>query len=475
MNRFETILLLNLLFFALYLIPASHGTTKSLSVGPAPGNSGEWLSLFNGNNLQGWRQLNGKAKYEVINGEIVGTTVYGTPNSFLCTEQEFGDFILEFEVIVDPDLNSGVQIRSESLPTYREGRVHGYQVEIDPSQRAFSGGIYDEARRGWLYPLSRNPKGRTAFRNGRWNHFRVEAIGNSLKTWINGVQTANLVDDMTAKGFIALQVHSVNKAELGGKLVKWRNIRIKTADLESDKKPDDPEVVQLSYLINKLSDLEVRQGWRLLWDGLSSAGWRGAKLDHFPESGWVMRDGALTVLGTDGRESTGPGDIITDQLFSSFELELEFKITEGANSGIKYFVDPTLNKGTGSAIGCEFQILDDRRHPDATRGVQGNRRLGSLYDLIPAENLSVPGRSVQFKGVGAWNKARIVVRGGQVEHWLNNEKIVEYNRYSQIFTALVAYSKYQDWPHFGQWPSGHILLQDHGNTVHFRSIKIREF
>jgi hypothetical protein len=180
------------------------------------------------------------------------------------------------------------------------------------------------------------------------------------------------------------------------------------------------------------------------------------------------------VQPTTGGESSGAGDIITTEEFSDFELELEFKITEGANSGIKYFVDPELNKGVGSAIGCEYQILDDERHEDAKKGVLGNRTLGSLYDLITAENLSVPGRAKQFKGVGQWNQIRIVSKNGKVEHWLNNEKIVEYDRFSQTFKALVNYSKHQKWNDYGRWPQGHILLQDHGNEVSFRSIKIRE-
>ncbi|MEX0769456.1 MAG: DUF1080 domain-containing protein [Balneolaceae bacterium] len=433
-----------------------------------------WQKLFNGQNLEGWHILNGTADYYVEDGVIVGEAVPHSPNTFLSTEEHYGDFILEFEVYLDNEMNSGVQIRSHSKPSYRDGRVHGYQVEIDPSPRAWSGGIYDEARRGWLYPLTRNERARPAFRNARWNHFRIEAIGHTINTWVNGVHTTRLVDDMTASGFIGLQVHSINDEELAGARVKWRNLRIRTQNVEAYKKPRDPWVDEVSYLKNELSELEKRKGWRLLWDGETSDGWRGANLDGFPSGGWVIEDGVLSVLATDGGEATGPGDIITEKLFSDFELELEFKITEGANSGIKYYVDPVLNQGEGSAIGAEFQILDDQRHPDAVQGVNGNRTVGSLYDLIAAENLSAPERGKPFNGPGSWNKARIVSKDGHVEHWMNNAKIVEYDRFSQMFRALVAYSKYEVWDGFAQWPEGHILLQDHGNEVSFRSIKIRE-
>jgi hypothetical protein len=431
--------------------------------------------FFNAKNLKNWQQLGGEAQYKIVDEAIVGTSKAGTPNSFLATKDIYDDFILEFEVWVDPALNSGVQIRSNSFKDYRNGRVHGYQVELDPSDRAYSGGIYDEARRGWLYPLSVNEKGRRAFRNGSWNKIRVEAIGDIIRTWVNGIQCSNLVDDMTDKGFIALQVHSIRSPQQVGKEVKWKNIRILTDHVEDHRWISHPEVPEISYLVNVLTENEIRKGWRLLWDGKTSENWIGAKLNHFPKSGWQIKEGSLTVLATDGGESTGPGDIITERQFADFELELEFKITEGANSGIKYFVDPELNRGPGSAIGCEFQILDDNNHPDAKMGTGGNRTVGSLYDLIPAENLSVPGRGKQFKGVGVWNKARIVSKNGWVEHWLNNEKVVEYDRKSQMFEALVSNSKYKNWENFGQWPQGHILLQDHGNTVQFRSIKIKEY
>ena len=147
----------------------------------------KWTSLFNGESLDGWIQRGGKAKYSVEDGCIVGRTVPKTPNSFLCTEKQYGDFILEYEFKVDPRLNSGVQIRSQ---TKESGRVFGYQVEIDPDtkrNRMWTGGIYDEARRGWLNDLSKNEKARKAFKPNDWNKIKVHAHGDSIRTWINGL------------------------------------------------------------------------------------------------------------------------------------------------------------------------------------------------------------------------------------------------------------------------------------------------
>lgn len=434
----------------------------------------DWKTLFNGKDLNGWSTKGGKAIYRVENGEIIGTTVANTPNTFLCTDKNYGNFILELEVKVDPLLNSGIQFRSNSLPSYQAGRVHGYQAEIDPSPRSYSGGIYDEGRRGWLAALTENEPGRRAFKNGDWNSYHIEAIGHELRIWVNGVQTANLVDDRTATGFIALQVHSIGSTSDEGKEVRWRNIRIKTEELETNRWAVEPTCPEENYLANALTENELRHGWRLLWDGKTSNGWRSARSNEFPNTGWTMQDGQLSVQPTTGGESTGGGDIVTREQFSSFELKLEFKITEGANSGVKYFVQPELNKGAGSAIGCEFQILDDAKHPDALLGVKGNRTLGSLYDLIPAANLSVPSRGKEFRGIGEWNQVRIIVRGNHVEHWLNGFQTLEYERNTPMFNALVAYSKYKDWPNFGNWPQGHILLQDHGDAVSFRSVKVRE-
>ena len=428
-----------------------------------------WTDLFNGKNLKGWEQLNGKAKYEVKDGMIVGSTVLNTPNSFLATKADYSDFILEFDVWVDPSLNSGVQIRSHSLKEYNNGRVHGYQIEIDPSDRAWSAGIYDEARRAWLYTLENNPKARAAFKVDDWNHYHVEAIGNTLKTWINGVQAAYLIDDVDASGFIALQVHSVgsDKSKEGIKVI-WKNIRIATQNLDKYAWPDQPGILQISAIPNSLTPQEESQGWKLLWDGKTTTGWRGANKAGFPEKGWEIKEGILSVNESGGGESSNGGDIVTEKKYSDFDLVLDFKLSTGANSGVKYFVIEELNKGIGSAIGLEYQLLDDAKHPDGAMGVGGNRTLASLYDLIPSD------KGAKINPPGQWNTARIMVKGAHVEHWLNGTKVVEYERGTQIFRALVQKSKYAQYPDFGEAEAGHLLLQDHGNAVSFKNIKIRE-
>lgn len=442
--------------------------TAMLLAFSASAQEAKWQELFNGKNLKGWTKLNGTAEYEVKDKTIVGISKTGTPNTFLATKKLYGDFILEFDFKVDDGLNSGVQFRSISSKDYQDGRVHGYQFEIDPSARKWTGGIYDEARRGWLYPLNYNPEGQKAFKNNVWNSARIEAIGNSIRTWVNGIPCADLLDETTPSGLIALQVHGIgDNAALAGKTVSWRNIRILTENPDRFKSPANNAAPQINAIPNTLSERETADGWKLLWDGTTTNGWRGAKLNAFPSKGWVIENGVLKVVKNDGSESTNGGDIVTTRTYKNFILTVDFKITKGANSGVKYFVDPNLNKGQGSAIGCEYQILDDQNHPDAKLGVKGNRTLGSVYDLIPAP------KNKPFRP-GFFNTAMIVVNGNHVEHWLNGVKIIEYDRNNQMWNALVAYSKYTDWPNFGNAAEGNILLQDHGDEVWFQNVKIKE-
>lgn len=437
----------------------------------------EWKDLFNGKNFKGWEQLDGEAEFRVEDGKIIGTSQTGTPNSFMATKKVYGDFILEYEMKMDRGLNSGVQFRSKALQPNGYERVNGYQVECDDHEnRPWAGGIYEEASRGWLYPMSYNTCAAKANKLGEWNKIRVEAVGNTIRTYINGVNFANLVDDQRKEGIIALQIHSIGNPELNGKEIAWRNIRIISEDAEKYIKNDVELSPEVSYLKNALTPGEIKDGWKLLWDGKSTEGWRGARLETFPQDGWSMTDGTLSVDKGDGGESTNGGDIVTIKRYQDFILEVDFRISTGANSGIKYFVDPDLNTGAGSAIGCEFQLLDNDNHPDAKAGVNGNRTMGSLYDLITADALlhGEDNKKIRLNGPGKWNRARIEVRGSKVSHHLNGIRIVEYERGTQMWKALVAYSKYKDWPAFGEAEKGHILLQDHGDEVSFRNIKILE-
>jgi len=430
-----------------------------------PKDTTPWLALFDGETLNGWHQKGGAAKYRVREGSIVGSTVHDTPNSFLTTDAVYDDFILELNVKVDSTSNSGIQIRSHSFPYYRNGVVHGYQVEIDPSERAWSGGIYDEQRRGWLDPLADDITAQKAFKQNDWNHYRIEAIGDTLKTWVNGTPTAHLIDEKTDSGFISLQVHSISNEQQDEREILWKDIRILTDSLDryTQNSPLEPVVTKNELTIN-----EANNGWQLLWDGSTTKGWRGAKLDTFPEHGWKMENGELTVLPSGGAESAAGGDIVTEVPYGDFELLVDFKLSPGANSGIKYYVDTEINRGEGSAIGLEYQILDDALHPDAKLGNhEGSRTVSSLYDLMRA----VPDKPIQ--AIGEWNTAYILSRDKHVEHWLNGMKVLEYERGSDAFRKLVAKSKYVVWPGFGELEKGSILLQDHGDEVSFKNIKIR--
>ena len=447
-----------------------------------------WSNLFNGRDLTDWVQRGGQASYAVTDDTIVGTSVRNTANTFLCTAKTYGDFILEYDFKVDPKLNSGVQIRSECFDTAQQiewngkklnipaGRVHGYQVEIDPDvsgQRLWSAGIYDEARRGWLFPSDGvdGPQGKAfseqglrLFKPQTWNHVRVEAAGDSIKTWLNGTPCADIKDGLTPRGFVALQVHAIkdDKAREGTQ-VRWRNLRIKEATAAATSTATAPP--------NTLTESEKAAGWRLLWDGRTTDGWRGARAETFPANGWKIEEGVLTEHGDGGNGEGDGGDIVTRERFSNFELVADFKITPGANSGIKYLVQSNLGRTNQAeahpTVGYEFQILDDDRHADAKLGRDGNRKLGSLYDLLPAS------ADKKANAVGEWNTARIVVRGNHVEHWLNGQLILDYDRDSAAFRASLGQSKFKSIAGFGTRSDGHILLQDHGDQVAYRNLKLR--
>lgn len=228
--------------------------------------------------------------------------------------------------------------------------------------------------------------------------------------------------------------------------------------------------------------IAAQNDWINLFNGTNAAGWHSPKskallTQSFPTQSWQIENQELRVVASGNAESQSGGDIISDQRYANFELTAEFQLTPGCNSGIKIFVQPNLSPikkitgkptGGGSAIGLEFQILDDTLHPDAKLGHNGDRRLGSLYDLIPAPTNKIT------KPIGEWNQARIVAQSKHVEFWLNGKKTVEFERGSDVFRAAVAKSKFKNIPDFGEWADGHILLQEHGSKVSFRNVRLRE-
>lgn len=341
--------------------------------GAAREGAAKFVPLFDGKTLDGWKQLGGKAEYRVEDGMIVGSSVPNTPNSFLCTEKHYGDFILELEFEVDPGLNSGVQIRSNSFPDDRKGRVHGYQVEIDPSSRAYSGGIYDEGRRGWLNDLKANEPARKAFKAEAWNTFRVEAQGDSIKTWLNGVPAADLVDSMTHTGFIGLQVHGVgNRTE--PLRVRWRNIRIR----------------DLSHVP--------------LFDGKTLAGWHA-----LPGGKWEVRDGV--IVGTSQSSEPRHGLLLSELSYKDFTVRLEFRAVKG-NSGLYFRSDPV--EGPVGVHGFQAEIAE-------ANDIGGLYETGGRAWVVQP----TPEQVKKYFKPGEWNEMSVSAYGRHVVVRVNGYKTAE--------------------------------------------------
>ncbi len=341
----------------------------------AEGEDG-WVPLFDGKTLDGWKQLGGQAKYSVEDGEIVGTSVPNTSNSFLRTEEPYGDFILELEFKVHPELNSGIQIRSNSLPEYKNGRVHGYQVEIDPSDRGWTGGIYDEGRRGWLNTLEQNSAARYAFKQNEWNHFRVQAIGDSIKTWLNGVPAADLVDALTRTGFIALQVHGVGDRE-DPVWVRWRNIRIK--DLGSSN-------------------------WKPLFDGDSLDGWT-----PLPGGQWTVADGV--IHGTSPASERRHGMLLSNERFGNFTARVVYRANRG-NSGFYFRVDRVDGPVAVNGFQAEIDQANDA---------------GGLYETGGRAWVAKPDAEFvkTYFRPGDWNEMTVSAHGRRIVVHVNGKKTAD--------------------------------------------------
>ncbi len=396
-------------------------------------SDGNWTVLFNGKDLTGWEMRNANHKAEVKNGVIVATNVIGEDNGFLCTTKQYGDFILELEVNGDLLLdNSGIQYRSASTPDFMNGRVHGYQVQIEnrpPHISQWSGSIYDEAGRGFLYIFEDDPVRQKAYVQNQWNKVRIEAIGTTSRVWINGIPTAHVVDDKMLSGLICLQVHGGSHAdERGEQSVYMRNVRIQTENLKPSPYDDIPVV---NLIPNTISPQEKHQGFTLLFDGKSSNNWRGAEPRGAPGTGWKIQDGAITVFAS---ETNGPPQgktiAMTEKQYGPFELKFEFKLhNPDAIAGIEYFVD-------GKSDGKRQALFGRLALDNAVHNAKINR------DIWKKE----------------WNQGVIKAHpNGLVEYFLNGYQILEYKRTDD------------------QPSKGSIVIDAYnGDTVSYRSVKIRE-
>lgn len=236
----------------------------------------------------------------------------------------------------------------------------------------------------------------------------------------------------------------------------------KQADEEAQE-----EVLMKTPEINTLTQAEIDEGWELLFDGITTAGWRGYGLETFPEKGWVIEDGVLHVLASGKGEAGGGGDIITEKKYGNFELSLEWKVSEGGNSGIFYLAQEKPDQPIWKSA-PEMQILDNAKHPDAKLGVDRNRTAGSLYDLIPGDTSAV-------NPAGEWNQVKVMVYKGTVVHWVNGKNVLEYHLWTDDWKNMVLKSKFKDYEDFLNTADvGYIGLQDHGDDVWFRNIKIKE-
>ncbi|NHK26300.1 DUF1080 domain-containing protein [Parvularcula flava] len=368
-----------------------------------PGTDQPGISLFDGETLDGWEQTSGVASYHVEDGSIVGTTAVGWPNSFLVVDGKYGDFILTMETRSDGVVNSGVQFRSGFFEDPADGMV-GYQVDFDPSARRWSGGIYHEGVDIWRYSLIRNPDCIGAWHDTDWNDLRIQAIGDNIKTWVNGTPCVDMYDRSHAAGRIGLQVHGIVEEAEAGSITEWRNIRLISGDELEAAMSTAHEAPVEGWLANELSPGEIEQGWQLHWDGASTV----------EAGGWSVDDGKLVA-------SAGAAPVEFSAQAGAQTISFDFGLMPQTSGEAVYRIT-----AAGGDASCEGSFALRYEGEGVGETLPRTAWTGALTGDLPSENLSNDTRFRRIYDGDKMNRGRIVLRDGQVEHWLNGVQTVIY-------------------------------------------------
>lgn len=362
------------------------------------------IHLLQDESLSLFEKKGGTAEYILKDGILTGIAANDIPNTFLTTKEQYENFVLSFSVKVDERLNSGVQIRS--LPFIDKNgyeMLRGYQVEIDPSKRAWSGGIYEERARGWIGNLAANPKGRAAFKNGEWNEYFIDVRGNHVRVWVNGVCTVNLIDDQGEKGHIGFQVHAIYDESHAGATVQWKDVILYPDPDFVRAITEEEKALEINLVANELSDYEKEIGWTLV-------NLREDIVPQFELKDWYLGENSICAEG----EGMAPLDI--PRPGDQFEIKFEYTLGKSGQAMFTYALDERENDN------MIFYMADTRNLQKDSLKYQP---AGSLYRMQGAKNLSNPEIDLALRSHDQWSQAHIILNNEKLQHWLNQNLVVD--------------------------------------------------